>query len=198
MTGPYLSEAAPQAPLRVRVASRTDVPQVVALLTEAATWARDRGVARWWPIPFPEAWVETGVQQGGTWVLELGGALVGTFELRSEDPRMWGPQPPVAGYVHRLAVKRSFAGRGFGRYLLDRAESEVRGWGRSKLRLDCLATNDGLVAYYRAQGFREVGRVSGVFPGEDRASVLFERAVGPRPGAEPPGPSSSGRLRTPR
>ena len=61
--------------------------------------------------------------------------------------------------------------------MLEWAAAEVRSWGRTKLRLDCLATNESLVTYYRNQGFREVGRIQGNIPGEGRPSVLMELAL---------------------
>lgn len=164
-------------PLEFRLAGPADVAEVVGLLTEAAAWARDRGIERWWPIPFPERIVRRGVERGEVFLVHRTDELVGTIALAREDPLMWGDQPPVAGYVHRLAVRRSLAGAGLGRAILEWADGEVRRWGRSKLRLDCLATNAALRRYYLGLGFREVGTVSGKYPGEDRSSALLERDI---------------------
>ncbi len=161
--------------LRYRRATPNDLTAVVGLLTEAAEWAKQRGVERWWPVPFPSDGVRRGIDQQEVVLVEIDGEPVATLTLRRDDPIMWGDQPPVAGYVHRLAVRRDHAGRQLGRTALAWAGDEVRRWGRSKLRLDCLATNPGLVRYYRAQGFREVARVAGNVPGEDRPSILWER-----------------------
>lgn len=163
--------------LTFRQASREDLQQVVSVLSEAAKWAKSRGIERWWPVPFPEDWVRRGFERGEVVVLELGPRLVGTFTLTRDDPIMWGEQPPIAGYVHRIAIRREFAGQGLGRQILDWAAAQVRSWGRSKLRLDCLATNESLVRYYLSQGFREVGRIQGNIAGENRPSVLMERDV---------------------
>ncbi|HEV2317598.1 MAG TPA: GNAT family N-acetyltransferase [Thermoplasmata archaeon] len=104
--------------------------------------------------------------------------MVATLTLSAEDPRVWGPQPPIAGYVHRLAVGRRFAGFGLGAEIFQWAAARVHEWGRAKLRLDCLETNASLVAYYRRIGFREAGRTRGHIPGESRCSILWERDVG--------------------
>lgn len=161
----------------LRAARLGDLAEVLDILTEAARWAQSVGVDRWWPVPFPEAWVRPGIMRGEVRVAARRARIVGTLTLTAVDSRMWGHQPPVAGYVHRLAVRRADAHQGLGSRMLDDAGTEVRAWGRSKLRLDCLATNESLVRYYRRLGFREVGRVQGNLPDEDRPSVLTERPI---------------------
>jgi RimJ/RimL family protein N-acetyltransferase len=163
--------------LTFRPAQPGDLRHVVDILSEAGAWAKARGVERWWPVPFPEAWVRPGVERGEVVVAESRSQLVGTLTLTREDRLMWGEQPPIAGYVHRVAIRREFARQGLGGSLLAWAASEVQRWGRSRLRLDCLSTNESLVKYYRNQGFSEVGRVRGNIPGEDRPSILMERLL---------------------
>ena len=163
--------------LRFRAAQLGDVPDIVDVLSEAAAWAKARGIERWWSVPFPETWVRRGVERGDVFVIELGPRVIGTLTLTRQDRLMWGDRPPEAGYLHRLAIRRDFAHQGFGKHALDWAGSLVRSWGRSKLRLDCLATNESLVRYYLGQGFKEVGRIQGNIPGEDRPSILMERDV---------------------
>lgn len=150
---------------------------MVDLLSEAAAWARARGVERWWSVPFPAKVVNSGIDRGEVVVAESESHIVGTLTLTRQDPLMWGEQPPIAGYLHRVATRRELAHQGLGRRLLEWAAHEVRSWGRSRLRLDCLATNESLVTYYRHQGFREVGRIQGNIPGEDRPSVLMEKSL---------------------
>ena len=164
--------------LHFRVAKPEDEAAIVDILSEAAAWARARGIERWWPVPFPLEWIAPGVARGEVYVILLGPKTIGTLTLSRDDPRMWGNVPPDVAYVHRLAVRRAFAYRGYGADALDWAAAQVRGWGRTKLRLDCLATNTRLVPYYLSQGFREIRRVEGNIPGEVRPSVLFEREIG--------------------
>jgi ribosomal protein S18 acetylase RimI-like enzyme len=163
--------------LTFRPARPEDLRQIVDILSEAAAWAKARGVERWWSVPFPEAWVRSGIERGDVVVAESRSRIVGTLMLTRQDLLMWGEQPPVAGYIHRVAIRREFAHQGLGRRILEWAATEVRSWGRVKLRLDCLATNESLVTYYRNQGFREVGRIQGNIPGEDRPSILMERSL---------------------
>src|SRR5205823_916179 len=71
-----------------------------------------------------------------------------TITLRWEDPAFWGEQPPVAGYVHAIAVRRAFAG--LGPKMLEWAEEQVRGSGRGLVRLDCRTDTSGCGATTRS------------------------------------------------
>jgi len=147
------------------------------MLTEAAAWARARTGVAMWPVPFPVEAVRPSVE-GGSVVLALrADRIVGAFALTFEDLRVWGSQPPDAGYVHRVVVRRELARQGLGALLLEEAEGRARREGKTKLRLDTVAANQRLRAYYRGLGYREVGRARAGPPGEELDLVLFERAL---------------------
>jgi GNAT superfamily N-acetyltransferase len=163
--------------VEVRVAGPADLPDILTVLTTAADWARARGIERWWPSPFPPEEVLPELERGEFYVAEFSSEIVGTLVLRWEDPKDWGEQPPVAGYLHALAVRKDRPLRGVGRKLIGWVEDQVRRKGRTKLRLSCLATNDSLIAYYRSLGFRPVRVVPSSAPGEDRGILLMETEV---------------------
>lgn len=81
---------------------------------------------------------------------------IGTVSLQWDDESVWGEQPPVAGYIHRLAVKEGAMTKGGGSQILDWASDQVARSHRQFLRLDCNAQNTKLCAYYDAQGFIRV------------------------------------------
>ena len=136
--------------MRVESASPEELDEVVAVLSEAAAWLRARGIEQW-PDPYPAAWVQASIERGETYLARQGDALVGTITLRWEDPAFWGEQPPVAGYVHGIAVRRAFAGAG--PELLEWADGQVGAAARELLRLDCRSDNFRLRRYYEEQGF---------------------------------------------
>ncbi|MCI4361163.1 MAG: GNAT family N-acetyltransferase, partial [Thermoplasmata archaeon] len=132
------------------------------------------GIEDPWPYPFPADTVAPSLAVGEVYLAFRGGpTAVATVNLSWEDPRFWGEQPPVAGYAHRLAVRRRFAGTGVGATLLSWADGEIRKRARSFLRLDCLARNRRLCSYYEALGFapRGIIEVAGV------VCARFERRV---------------------
>ncbi len=75
------------------------------------------------------------------------------FQL--EDSLFW-PDVPTndSAFVHRLAVRRNFAGGEFSKVLLEWAVERTRSLGRKFLRLDCDASRPRLRAIYERFGFR--------------------------------------------
>lgn len=86
-----------------------------------------------------------------------GGAndAAGTFKFQLEDPVFW---PDVshenAAYVHRLAVRRRYAGRDLSAELLRWAAGRTDALGRRFLRLDFEASRLRLREIYERFGFR--------------------------------------------
>jgi RimJ/RimL family protein N-acetyltransferase len=140
--------------LDLRCAGPAELEHVRSVLEEASAWLRSRGIDQW-PVRWPDEWIVPGVEAGTTWLARRDRDVVGTITLQWDDPVFWGDQPAVAGYVHRLAVRRVAAGAGTA--LLAWAEHEVVRAGRELLRLDCWTGNDRLRAYYEAAGFTYVG-----------------------------------------
>jgi RimJ/RimL family protein N-acetyltransferase len=140
--------------LDVRRAGPADLELVRSVLEEASAWLHARGIEQW-PAQWPDQWIVPAIDAGTTWLAHHGDEIVGTITLQWDDPVFWGAQPPVAGYVHRLAVRRAAAGAGAA--LLTWAERAVVTEGRELLRLDTWSGNTSLRAYYEAAGFVHVG-----------------------------------------
>jgi GNAT superfamily N-acetyltransferase len=138
-----------------------DLPEVLDILSDASRWERAQGIEDPWPSPFPAERVSPGLDRGEVFLASSeGAAAIATVNLAWEDLRFWGEQPPNSGYVHRLAVRRSHAGQGVGRSLLEWADGRVRERDRELLRLDCLANNSRLCRYYLDLGFVPSGSVT--------------------------------------
>jgi GNAT superfamily N-acetyltransferase len=160
--------------MKVTRAKADELDEVVVVMSEAAAWLRSRGIEQW-PSPYPAAWVAPSIERGETYLARLNGAVAGTITLRWADPAFWGEQPPVAGYVHGIAVRRGFAG--LGSELLEWADEQVRLAGRDVLRLDCRTDNERLRRYYEERGFEHRGDAT---VAEFRTS-LYERPSRARP-----------------
>jgi GNAT superfamily N-acetyltransferase len=166
-------------PLIVRAAGPADVEAVEDILAEVSAWMRARDIVQW-PVRFPDGFLLGCARRGELYVASDQRGPVGTVTLQWSDPLFWGDRHD-AGFVHRLAVRRSYAGAG--RFLLEWAEAEVRARGRSFVCLDTLTSNTRLRRYYEDLGYRPVGEISG--PAEhptDPAlgawrTTLYEKAI---------------------
>ena len=166
-------------PLAIRPAGPDDVEAVADVLAEVSAWLQSKGIAQW-PARFSADFLLGYVERGELYVATEDGDVVGTLTLQWTDPPFWGDRQD-AGFVHRLAMRRSHTGSG--RALLDWAEGQVAAKGRSFLCLDTLSSNTRLRRYYEDLGFRAVGEITGPADhptdpalGQWRAT-LYEKAV---------------------
>ncbi|MFJ2723023.1 GNAT family N-acetyltransferase [Streptomyces sp. NPDC087437] len=166
--------------LRFRLAHDADLAAVVRLRDDAARWMLAQGVTgQWRPGELGGDHFRRVMQSGELWLAEAADRVVGAWELWWEDEDAWGPQPPTAGYVHRLMVDHGSVPPGTGRELLRVAERRVAEAGRPLVRLDCLAGNARLNAYYLNAGYQEVGRKEGKPQpgGAPKSFTLLEKTV---------------------
>jgi protein-tyrosine phosphatase len=158
--------------VNVRRCQAQDVAVVAGLLDEATVWVGERGYEQW-PLPFPRDELEAAVERGEVYVAEVDGEVVATVTLLWSDPMYWGERPPDAAYVHKLAVRRACAGRRIGSAIVEWADATAAAAGRMFLRLDCLAGNPGIRAYYEQLGFEHRGDLVV----NNRNMSIYERPV---------------------
>jgi ribosomal protein S18 acetylase RimI-like enzyme len=167
-------ERRPAPPLDVRPATVDDLATVQSVLAEAAAWLASRGIDQW-PVGFREDQTLRRIRQGSVYLAFVAGEPVATITLDTwADPEFWDA-PDGAGYVHRLAVRRAWAGQGIGGALLDWAGQRVAAAGGRWLRLDCMRDNKPLHDYYRGLGFEHVRDVE---LGHRISGSLFQRPTG--------------------
>ncbi|OKJ50440.1 protein tyrosine phosphatase [Streptomyces sp. CB02009] len=171
------------AQVTFRQADAGDADLLVDLYDGAARWMLRSGIDQWKPGGKSAEHFRERVGAGEVWLASHGGLAVGAYELWWADEQAWGPQPPVAGYVHRLMTDRRSAPAGTGRELLAHAEGRVAAGGRSVARLDCLSNNPRLRTYYEAAGYRAVGEEPGKLAadGTRYGVTLMERSLTPGP-----------------
>ena len=150
--------------MRIEQAIASDVPAVVSTLQEAAQWLHSAGRPLWSAADYSQARIQRDVEAGAYWLARPGegppgeGAdglgVAGVMRLDLEDPQYW---PEIASgsslYLHKLAVRRAWAGRGVSTALLGFARERARALHRDCLRLDCVADRQGLRTLYEGFGF---------------------------------------------
>ena len=166
--------------LRFRLADEPDLAAFVRLRDDAARWMLAQGITgQWRPGELDVHHFRRIMKNGEVWLAEAADRVVGAWELWWEDEDAWGPQPPTAGYVHRLMVDHSSVPPGTGRQLLRAAERRVAEAGRPLVRLDCLAGNAALKTYYLDAGYQVVGLKEGKPQpgGKPKSFTLLEKSI---------------------
>lgn len=139
----------------IRPARPPDAEAVVDIIGEAARWLEREGMAMWQGDELAPARIAADVDAGLFVLAEHSGDPAGVMMFQLEDPVFW---PDVnhrdAAYVHRLAIRRRYAGTGLSAGLLRWAVGRTRDLGRRLLRLDCEASRPRLRAFYESFGFR--------------------------------------------
>lgn len=141
--------------IRILSATPADTVAVSAILTEAAQWLAQTGQVMWRDSELLPERIAADVAEGLFFLAECDGVPAGTVKFQLEDPLFWPDQPTgEAAYVHRLAVRRQFAGNGIAQSLLDWGARRTRSLNRCYLRLDCEASRPKLRAIYERFGFK--------------------------------------------
>jgi GNAT superfamily N-acetyltransferase len=142
--------------LRIARGSLEDVAETDRLIRAAADWLIKKGEPLWGPNETSLDELVRVTHAGELIVGRVKGVLATCMYLHDEDRLFW---PHVSAgeafYVHRLAVAREFAGRGYAHAMLDWAAGEARSRGRPFLRLDC-EPRAKLLALYASAGYDRV------------------------------------------
>ena len=132
-----------------------DAPEVASILEEAAEWLRARGDRMWWPEEVSLERVAPDVDAGLFYVARVDGEIQGTLKFLLSDWSFWYDQPEgESAFVHRLAVRRAFAGTGLSSAMIQWAADRARGMGLRYLRLDADPAREKLWRFYESQGFK--------------------------------------------
>jgi GNAT superfamily N-acetyltransferase len=141
--------------LQIRKAKPEDTEVVAEILREAARWLEQSGMPLWREEELNSAGIAASIAEGQYFIAENAGNPAGTMRFQLEDPAVWPDAHQLeATYVHKLVVRRCYAGAGVSTALLDWAVARTADLGRRHLRLDCHATRPRLRALYEAYGFR--------------------------------------------
>lgn len=141
--------------LECRVAAPDECEVVSAILLEAAAWLAASGRAMWKAHELAPDAIRDDVARGCFFLAWQGAEAAATVRLTHHDPLFWPEAVPgEALYVHRLAVRRAFAGGAATRALLACCAERARANAARFLRLDCAADRPSLRAVYERAGFR--------------------------------------------
>ena len=147
-----------------------DAEELTALLVETATWLRSKGSNQWRSLlEGNDAHGTTdAVRRGEVFVFrtetEIAAMVILMQQPSAWDTRLWGERAHSADgalYLHRLAIRRSYAQQGLGAAILRWCETGVRAANKRLIRLDTLAASAPLNALYSGNGYTHVGEQDG-------------------------------------
>jgi len=139
----------------VRQAGGPDIEIVSSILLEAAAWLESLGMPMWREDELLPERIESDVTAGLFFVAWCGRERVGTIKFELSDQKFWPDIPEDESvFIHRLAVRRGYAGGGVSSALLSWAIERGVALGRHYARLDCEASRQRLRAVYERFGFR--------------------------------------------
>jgi len=156
-------------------AAREDADEVAAVLAEGAAWMARKGWPGWTAHDIAPEFVASAIAAGEMAAARVGASVVGVCTLARSDPEFW-PQdaPGEAAYLHRLAVRRAFAGGRVTPEIVAWCAQIARGWGCRALKLDCHPHISGI---YLRLGFTRLDQWT-THP-SDRTPYMVDRFVTP-------------------
>ena len=148
-----------QREITIRRVDETLTSEVEAILQDAVLRLKEeKGIDQWGLENVAWKALSCHYRPEDFYLALVDGEPAGTLALVDYDPAYW-PQADKgeACFIHKLAVRRAYAGQGVADALLRFAVKEARKAGAATLRLDCRATRPELRRFYEARGFRFVG-----------------------------------------
>ena len=166
-------------------AAPDEAAAVGQVLQEAARWITTWRAQLWDPELVGEAFAAPLVARGEVLTAKSDGQIAGVMILQPEDPHFWPDRASgEALYLHKLAVRRAYAGLGLPAMLMDHAARVAAAQGRRFLRLDC---DPPLAAFYQRLGFRCVDEIDVRHPEAGPMRVArMERDAKPAPAPTSP------------
>jgi ribosomal protein S18 acetylase RimI-like enzyme len=149
--------------LSITIATAQDIHPLVRMRTDVARDMETRFGKGEWALEPTESDVRKQIRASRVLVAKVGDEIAGTVRLVTAQPALFDASAftPVdnAVYVLGLGVAPNYQGQGIGTRLMEFAKNLVPLWPADALWLDSYDNEAGAAAYYRARGFREVGRV---------------------------------------
>jgi GNAT superfamily N-acetyltransferase len=139
----------------VRQAVPSDRSTVSDILAEAVLWLEQKNMPLWGENEISAEIVRQDIESGSFYIAFAEDCAAGVVKFQTEDVLFW---PDVAqaesAFLHRLAVRRSFAGGAISTAIMAWAVERSRYLGKQYLRLDCVADRSRLRSIYENFGFQ--------------------------------------------
>lgn len=137
----------------IKQAKPEDVAIVSDILQEAANWLIEKNQKLWELDALSTENIRKQVEDKLFWLAKVDGEIAGCVRFQLSDEEYWDDVPHEdSAFIHRLAVKRKFAGQGISKVLIEWAKTKAKAEGKTLLRLDCI-NRESLKRVYENYGF---------------------------------------------
>jgi GNAT superfamily N-acetyltransferase len=141
-------------PISVRQATLNDLSTVASILSEAAFWLKQQNMTLWEENEISTKSICQDIELGLFYIAFYEDIAAGVVKFQTEDLVFWSDIPQEnSAFIHRLAVRRSFAGGSVSTALMQWAVEQSQDLGKHFLRLDCAADRSRLRIVYENFGF---------------------------------------------
>ena len=170
--------------LMIRPAVREDLPELMALFSEARATIAALGIDQWQNGYPNEEIVSEDIDDQRSYAARKDNALCGSFVLMEREPLYdriedgaWLTGDRTSGYlaIHRVAVAVACRGQGISTAILNFAEEEAKARGLTSLRIDTHKGNVVMRRMLEKHGFSLCGVIH-LANGDPR--VAYERRIG--------------------
>lgn len=148
----------------------------ISVMREVAAWGREQGYSVW-----PDEWltaeelVTPHAQPVNFCIGTVDGETACAFILQWADFDYWPDAPEYeAAYLHKLCVRRKFAGKGMTKLVTDAVCAECRQRGIRYIRLDTALDEKAVRKIYLNAGYKIVDIID--YP-NGRSMALYEKEV---------------------
>lgn len=161
--------------MEIRKVRITESEKAMEILKETAQWLKDIGSNQWSDVlnGSDKHGLVDAVKRGEVFFYYNNQQLVGMFTAWTKasawDEQLWCNQTKMneVYYIHRIIIRPLYRRKGYGEKLL----TDIKAYFKHKatcLRLDCLASNQKLIDFYKKNDFKNVSTV------KNSQGVLFE------------------------
>lgn len=137
---------------------RNDQPdEFLSILREVGQWLVDSSQMLWNIDTLTAGNLIDAYTEGNCYVLYVDDVPAATVILQWKDPLFWPDVPDnTSGFIHKLAIRRSFAGQNLFDTIMDFCREECLRRGIHKLELETDATRPKLMQFYERHGFTPI------------------------------------------
>lgn len=140
--------------LTYKQASAADIPLIEDILYDVTDYFEKIGDRQWYKFDVTWEGLSRFFRIENFLLAYLEDTPVGCMAILDHDPYFW-PEIPKGGslYIHKLAIKRAFAGSGFAKEMIGYVKELSCIQGNGQVRLDCHARKEKLRRLYEQEGF---------------------------------------------